>query len=201
MKDPRPTTTSAKAACAPSRTPTPRAHKTPAPISIRPIEPRDLTWVREELIRNWHATQISSRGKWFDADRLPGFIAESGVTRVGLATHTPLTPPSSKHPHPPEDCEVITLSCREESQGGGVGSLLLSACEAAARSARAPRIFLTTTNDNLHALRFYQRRGWSLVKVHRNAMDIARQSHPEIPAVGMNGIPLRDEIELERRLA
>lgn len=177
-------------------------------LTIRPIEPRDLTWVREELIRNWHATQISSRGKWFDADRLPGFIAESGVTRIGLVTHAPLaanTPTSPERrghldPFPlREDCEVITLSSREEWGGKGAGSLLLSACETAARNAGAPRIFLTTTNDNLHALGFYQRRGWSIVRVHRHAMDIARQTHAEIPTVGMNGIPLRDEIELERR--
>ena len=39
-----------------------------------------------------------------------------------------------------------------------------------------------------------------MVAVHRNAVDRARQTKPEIPRVGQHGIPLRDEIELEMRL-
>ncbi|MGD8245715.1 MAG: hypothetical protein PVG25_02965 [Anaerolineae bacterium] len=59
------------------------------------------------------------------------------------------------------------------------------------------RIWLITTNDNLAALRFYQRRGFSLVAVHPGAVDQARTLKPEIPAIGHSGIPIRDEIELE----
>jgi hypothetical protein len=56
---------------------------------------------------------------------------------------------------------------------------------------------LVTTNDNLNALRFYQKRGFVLVAVHRNALEVSRKLKPEIPLVGMDSIPLRDEIELE----
>ena len=56
---------------------------------------------------------------------------------------------------------------------------------------------LTTTNDNLNALRFYQKRGLVLVTVHRNALTRSRQLKPQIPLIGNDGIPLRDEIELE----
>jgi hypothetical protein len=57
-----------------------------------------------------------------------------------------------------------------------------------------------TTNDNLNALRFYQKRGFVLVSVHRNAVIKSRQLKPEIPLTGNDGIPLRDEIELEMLL-
>ncbi len=157
---------------------------------IRPIEPRDQTWIREELCRNWGATQISSLGVWYDADRLPGFVATmGGVERVGLATHTP--------PEPGGRCEVITLSSRVEH--AGVGSRLLESCMLAARDAGCTRIHLTTTNDNLRAIEFYQRRGWSLCAVHPGAMDRARIAKPTIPERGMHGLPLRDEIEFEFR--
>lgn len=160
-------------------------------FTIRPINPRDLTFVREELTRNFHATQISSRGRWFDADQLPGFIAtrRDGLDRIGLLTHTA--------PAAGEACEVVTLSSRLENSG--VGSQLLAAAVEAARSARCSRIFLTTTNDNLRAIGFYQRRGWTLAALHPRQMDIARQTKPEIPLMGANGIPLRDELELEIR--
>jgi hypothetical protein len=62
------------------------------------------------------------------------------------------------------------------------------------------RLWLITTNDNLHALRFYQKRGFMLVAVHRNAVEQSRKLKPEIPLYGKDGIPIRDEIELEMLL-
>jgi len=64
---------------------------------------------------------------------------------------------------------------------------------------RCPRLWLVTTNDNVDALRFYQRRGFCLVCVHRGAVDHSRAHlKPEIPLAGNNRIPLRDELELEK---
>jgi Acetyltransferase (GNAT) family len=75
--------------------------------------------------------------------------------------------------------------------------------EAAAQLARrqgCTRLWVITTNDNVDALRFYQRRGFCLVRVHRGAVDRSRATlKPEIPAAGAYGIPLRDEIELEKQ--
>ena len=61
-------------------------------------------------------------------------------------------------------------------------------------------MWLITTNDNLNALRFYQKRGFELVAVHRHAVDESRKIKPEIPLVGENGIPIRDELGLELAL-
>ena len=52
----------------------------------------------------------------------------------------------------------------------------------------------------MNALRFYQKRGFELFAIHRNALDISRKLKPEIPMIGNDGIPLRDEIELEMLL-
>ena len=54
-----------------------------------------------------------------------------------------------------------------------------------------------TTNDNLPALRFYQKRGFHLVAVYPDALAESRRLKPEISHIGLDGIPLRDEIELE----
>ena len=59
------------------------------------------------------------------------------------------------------------------------------------------RLWLITTNDNINALRFYQKRDFVLVAVHRNALELSRKLKPEIPMIGNDGIPLRDEVELE----
>jgi hypothetical protein len=60
---------------------------------------------------------------------------------------------------------------------------------------------VATTNDNLNALRFYQKRGLVLVTLHRNALVRTRQLKPQIPSIGNDGIQSRDEIELEMILA
>ena len=58
----------------------------------------------------------------------------------------------------------------------------------------------TTLNDDLDALKFWQKRGFRLVSAYLNAMEAARKLKPQLPVAGENGIPLRDEIEMERIL-
>ena len=75
------------------------------------------------------------------------------------------------------------------------------AIEALARDAGCTRLWLITTNDNVDALRFYQRRGFRLAKLHPGAVDDSRaRLKPGIPKLGDHGIPLRDELELELEL-
>jgi RimJ/RimL family protein N-acetyltransferase len=66
-----------------------------------------------------------------------------------------------------------------------------------ARDSDCRRVWLITTNDNLSAMGFYQRRGFQFVAIYRNAVDEARKIKPEIPILGGNKIPIHDEIELE----
>jgi peroxiredoxin/ribosomal protein S18 acetylase RimI-like enzyme len=144
-------------------------------------------FVREELTRNWGSTRIWSLGRAFEADQLPGFVAHVDGSPVGLITYQPN--------HGGHQCEIVTVSSRLESRG--VGEHLLEAAADAARDAGCIRAFLTTTNDNLRALGFYQKRGWRIARHYAGMIDQARRHHPVIPRVGLNGIPLRDEIELE----
>jgi len=77
---------------------------------------------------------------------------------------------------------------------------MLEAVAAVAREEGCRRVWLITTNDNLRALRFYQRRGFHLVAMHPNALARSRELKPSIPEIGLDGIPLRDELELELSL-
>ena len=62
----------------------------------------------------------------------------------------------------------------------------------------APRVFLTTTNDNLPALGLYQSLGFRIVRVRPDAVTRAREVKPQIPVTGYRGIPMRDELDLVR---
>jgi hypothetical protein len=75
--------------------------------------------------------------------------------------------------------------------GTGVGTALV---DGMLRRVRPP-IWLVTTNDNVDALRFYQRKGFRLLALRPGAGDTARALKPTIPAAS-DGIPIRDELEL-----
>ena len=97
------------------------------------------------------------------------------------------------------DCEVSTLYAA--SSWSGIGTSLVEAAVEFARDAGCRRLWLVTTNDNVDALRFYQRRGFRLAELHAGAVDRSRETiKPSIPTVGDHGIPLHDELVLERRL-
>jgi GNAT superfamily N-acetyltransferase len=84
----------------------------------------------------------------------------------------------------------------------GTGSALVEAVSAVALEAGSRLLWVLTTNDNVDALWFYQRRGFRIRSIRPGAVDEARRSiKPEIPAIGDHGIPLHDEIELEQELA
>ena len=72
--------------------------------------------------------------------------------------------------------------------------------EALGRERKWTRLRLFTTNDNTGALHLFQRRGWDLVALHRGAVERDRQLKPEIPALGLDGIPIHHLLELEYRL-
>jgi hypothetical protein len=79
----------------------------------------------------------------------------------------------------------------------GVGVALLDAMMKLGREKGSGLLRVIVTNDNLNALGFYQRRGFRMIAVHPGAIDTIRALLPGIPSMGANGIPIRDEIELE----
>jgi ribosomal protein S18 acetylase RimI-like enzyme len=140
------------------------------------------------LTRSWGSTQVVSCGRLHDALELPGLVAGFDEERIGLLTWSVEG----------DECEVVTIDSLVQRRG--VGRALLEAATEEAIALGCRRLWLITTNDNLPALRFYQRLGWDLVALHRGAVDEARQLKPEIPHVGLDGIALRHELELELSL-
>lgn len=65
---------------------------------------------------------------------------------------------------------------------------------------KCDKIQLITTNDNINAIKFYQKRGFDLLQINHSAIDEERKIKPEIPYIGQNGIPIRHEVEFEMEL-
>lgn len=126
-----------------------------------------------------------SRGRLYDASLQDGFIAWEQTRRIGLVTYAIR----------PDGCEITTLESL--TPGHGIGSRLLETVRRAASRAGSQRVWLITTNDNTTALRFYQRQGWRIVAWYRDSITQSRLLKPQIPLLGIDDIPIRDEIELE----
>ncbi len=157
---------------------------------VRPLERDDRNWVAHFLDKRWRSTKIVSRGKSVYAHLLPGFMAElkdmpEDAEPAGLLTYNIEGDP----------CEITTLNSLQPNIG--VGTALVTAIKQHAVEAGLRRMWLITTNDNMEALAFFQKRGFRLVAVHRDALSEARKMKPQIPLAGYRGIQLFDEIELE----
>jgi GNAT superfamily N-acetyltransferase len=156
--------------------------------AIKELDDQYRAWAHNLLTERWGSHFVVSRGRVYEADRLPGFVAFIEAKPKGLITYRIIN----------EECEVVTL----DSLIGGIeiGTALLDAVKRVAEMHGCQRIWLITTNDNLPALKFYQKRDYRLAAVHRDALTRSRQLKPSIPEIGLDGIPLRDEIELELSL-
>ena len=144
--------------------------------------------VNQFFIENWYSTNMSIRGEIIDGTKLDGFLLQEKNKIIGLITYKFFG----------DVCEIVSLDSKKENIG--IGTALLKEVEMVAIESNCKKLRLITTNDNLRALQFYQKRGYCLTKIYPNAMDEVRKVKPDIPLLGENNIPLRDEIELEKRL-
>jgi RimJ/RimL family protein N-acetyltransferase len=97
-----------------------------------------------------------------------------------------------------DQCEIVTLDSMIENSGAAWANI--QAVIDAARKKGCRRLWLITTNDNLQAIKYYQKRGFTIAAIHCNAIENSRKLKPQIPHLGMDGIPIRDEIEFEMML-
>jgi N-acetylglutamate synthase-like GNAT family acetyltransferase len=154
-------------------------------IVIRPTSVADRFWMREFIGEHWGDEKMVMHGAIVYPAELSGFVAEHNGAIVGLVTYQMRG----------DLCEITSLDSTEP--GMGIGTALLESVIWAATEGNCSRIWLITTNDNLEALGFYQKRGFRLTAIHPGAVDRARMVKPSIPLIGENGIPIHDEIELE----
>jgi len=154
------------------------------------FEPRRLTQddiprLRQFWVDHWGGEVMIIRGDVYRPEQLNGFVVEEHGEWTGLITFVC------------KDGEMEVTSLDSLREGQGLGTILMNRVIEEARKQKCKRVVLITTNDNLNAIGFYQKRGFQMSAIHRGAVDEARKIKPGIPKMGSHGIPLRDEIELE----
>jgi len=155
-------------------------------IAVRTLTRQDKPWAARLERLAWGGYGVARKGELLDLRAFPGLVALAEGEPCGLARYAIRG----------ADCELVSI--QSEREGLGVGRALLAAVRQAATEAGCRRLWLITTNDNTRALRFYQRAGFDIVALHRDAVTQARRDlKPAIPLRGADGIRLRHELVLE----
>ena len=157
-------------------------------MSRTEIRDSDREEVAEFVERHWRSKIVMSGGKLFYPHKEEGFIERVDGKIVGLLTFRMDN----------GGMEILTLNATLEGRGIG-SSLLLNAIDTA-RERGCDRLWLTTTNDNLRGIGFYQRLGFRMIQINLGVVDEARKIKPQIPETGERGVPIHDEVVMELRL-
>ena len=152
---------------------------------LRPVVDNDKEWIKQLIIDRWGSEIVVAHQTIYTPSNLPGIVATHKSQCVGLITYQIKG----------NECEIVTLDSLLPSMGVGTG--LIEGVKKVAQDAGCLRLWLMTTNDNVQALHFYQKSGFILVAIHSRAVEESRRIKPEIPLVNEEGIPIRDEVELE----
>jgi len=159
------------------------------PIRIEPIQTEDRSFISGVVRDKWGDEPIVVHGEVFHTTDLDGVKAIKDGQIVGFL-HYQITN---------KEFEILTLASLVERHG--VGSALIEAAERIAHDKGCQIISVVTTNDNLHALGFYQKRGFHLAAIFPGSVNLSREIKPAIPEIGENNIPIRDEIRLEKPIS
>ncbi len=150
-------------------------------VTYRKIAPHDKESVRKIIKENWSSDLVVVHNTVFISSNLPGFIAEENGNIIGLITFNIEN----------NNCEIVTLNSMKENCG--IGSELINLVKEEAHNNKCSLLWLITTNDNLQTISFYEKRGFTLTEIKKDAVNESRKIKPEIPLVGLNNIPITDE--------
>ena len=157
-------------------------------IEVRPVNNTDRNKIFQFIKKHWDTEIFVCHGITYRPSELPGFIAyqkDNPEEWLGLVTYTINN----------NECEIVTINAVNQYEG--IGTTVLQFVKQTAIEASCKRLWLITTNDNIDALRFYQKRGFIINSINCGAVNESRKIKSEIPEIGEYGIPIRDEIEFE----
>lgn len=155
---------------------------------IIPINSEFRPKVNQHIADEWGGPIIITQGILHDTSESDGFISVIDGELTGYVLYRV------------HDCQCEILVLQSISENHGIGSALIRSVINAAKDKNCTRVWLITTNDNIHAIRYYQKFGFELKTVHINALDESRKQKPSIPLLGNEGIPLKHELEFEVKI-
>ena len=143
------------------------------------------------FVDNEWGNPIITKGNIIDIYDLPGFVVIDNNIIAGAVLYQIID----------GDCEIVAMYSLK--QNAGIGTALINAVIHYVKNKSCKRVWLITTNDNTHAIRFYQKRGFTLKNVHINAFKVTQQlkgivgDGKDNTVLGIDDIPILHEFEFE----
>lgn len=156
------------------------------PVMVREATDADRPAVRALFEQDFGRTKIVAFGEVVDIDAMPTLVAVLTVDPAGALAYRLLG----------DAIQIVALATDPMWQRSGVGGHLVAEAELLARRLDLARLVVATTNDNLPALYFYQRRGYRLTDLVPDSIIM----HTGQQVAGFASIPVRDEVRLEKKL-
>ena len=147
---------------------------------------RDRKKIKEFAQLFWGEQEQLTFDKVFTVAELPAFVAKVGKEVAGFVSFAGMR----------NDLIVVALGILPEYQGFGIGSSLIAKVEGEARKLRSKRILVSTSNDDLPALAFYQSLGFQIYEVKPN---VIAEKHGGVMR-GIGNLPIRDELRLQKSI-
>jgi len=165
-----------------------RSHIELPPVVVRPASDADRAAIATLFQIDFGRSKPVTFGEEFQGSGMPAIVADLDGDLAGALAYR-------LHD---DWLQIVALATHPEWQRSGVGAQLVDHAEAVAQKSGSTRVVVTTTNDNLPALYFYQRRGYRLTEVRTDAISAAGGPSN---VVGFGGIPMRDQFRLEKAIA
>jgi ribosomal protein S18 acetylase RimI-like enzyme len=151
------------------------------------IAENDADWIRKFVSEFWGEERQLTFDRELDPVDYTAYIGRVGNSAIAFISLV----------EDKDDLIIVALGVYPEYQRSGIGTSLVEKAELQARRSGKKRMLVSTSNDNLPALGFYQALGFQIFEVAPNALE---RKHGEI-IEGIGGLPVRDELRLQKTLA
>lgn len=142
--------------------------------------------IRKFVTRFWGEEEQLTFDRKFAVAELPAYVAKVENHTIGFISFGETR----------EAVIVVAMGVLPQYQYFGIGKRLIRKVEIEAKRLRKRKMLVSTSNDDLPALAFYQSRGFHIYEVKPN---VIAQKHGAVLR-GIGGLPVRDELRLQKTL-
>jgi ribosomal protein S18 acetylase RimI-like enzyme len=142
--------------------------------------------IQEFVQHFWGELEQLTFGRKFTVAKLPAYLAKSRSNIIGFISFAEVD----------DTIIIVALGILPKYQNAGIGKSLIEKVEAEAKRLGKKKLLVSTSNDDLPALAFYQSLGFQIYEVKPN---VIAEKHGMI-LKGIGGLPVRDELRLRKHL-
>jgi ribosomal protein S18 acetylase RimI-like enzyme len=156
------------------------------PSISRLVSDDEKRQIRELVKRFWGEQEQLTFDREFNVAELPTYVAKAENRIIGFVSVAEVDDASI----------IVALGVLPQFQSAGVGKRLIEQVESESKHEGKARLLVSTSNDDLPALAFYQSLGFQIFEVKP---DVIAEKHGRI-LKGIGGLPIRDELRLSKNL-